>query len=48
MARAFLVGIAISIALMSLCHTAPVEEENDAGVMKRKPLLEKLGMELYR
>ncbi|XP_074606852.1 uncharacterized protein LOC141859862 [Acropora palmata] len=40
--------VAIFAVLISLSYSAPIEDEDDAGVAERKPLLEKLGMELYR
>jgi len=48
MERRFLLGSAIFLALVSLCQSSPAEDENDANAIKRTPLMEKLGMELYR
>lgn len=48
MERGSLLQVAIFVVLISLSYSAPIEDEDDAGVAERKPLLEKLGMELYR
>ena len=48
MERSFLIGFVIIVALTSFCHSLSDFEENDESLADRKPLLEKLGMEMYR
>lgn len=43
-----LLQVTIFAVLISLSYSAPIEDEDNASVAERKPLLEKLGMELYR
>lgn len=48
MERGSLLQVAIFFVAILLSYSAPIEDEDDARVAERKPLLEKLGMELYR
>ncbi|KAM7427511.1 hypothetical protein ABFA07_021360 [Porites harrisoni] len=48
MERGFLIGFVIILALTSFCHSLSDFDENDESLADRKPLLEKLGMEMYR
>jgi len=48
MERSFILGVAILIVLISFTHGSPINEANEADLMNRDSLLEKLGMELHR
>ena len=48
MERAFFLGIVVLIVLTAFTQGFPINEENDANVMRKDSLLDKLGMELHR
>ena len=48
MERSFILGVAILIVLISFTHGSPINEANEADLVNRDSLLEKLGMELHR
>ena len=48
MEHAFLLGIVVLVMLTVFTQGSPLKEENDANVIRKNSLLEKLGMELHR
>jgi len=48
MERSIFLGIVVLIVLTAFIQGSPINEENDANVMRKNSLLEKLGMELQR
>ena len=48
MERSIFLGIIVLIVLITFIHGSPINEENDANVIRKNSLLEKLGMELQR
>ena len=48
MERSIFLGIVVLIVLTTFIQGSPINEENDANVMRKNSLLEKLGMELQR
>lgn len=48
MEHSIFLGIIVLIVLITFIQGSPINEENDANVMRKSSLLEKLGMELQR
>lgn len=48
MKHSIFLGIIVLIVLITFIQGSPINEENDANVMRKSSLLEKLGMELQR
>ena len=48
MERSIFLGIVVFTVLTAFIHGSPINEENDANVIRKNSLLEKLGMELQR
>ena len=48
MEHSIFLGIIVLIVLITFIQGSPINEENDANVMTKSSLLEKLGMELQR
>lgn len=48
MERSIFLGIIVLIVLATFIQGSPIDEENDANVMRKNSLFEKLGMALQR
>ena len=48
MERSIFLGIIVLIVLTTFIQGSPIDEENDANVMRKNSLFEKLGMALQR